>query len=166
MRTGIDPRRPVRAAPRNPGKPGRTAGAEGLPAEAVSSVSRVPHRRTGTRGPGPQGLGDDDVELAPGARVFDLTRHGPAGTAEAIGPVETATFGGPQGRFFTADGLLFSSSEDGLEIWDPATGARLGTLPGFRPTHHDPVRGELVELSAIGLRHWRTPTGPQAVAPS
>ncbi|MFF3722412.1 hypothetical protein ACFYYM_08595 [Streptomyces erythrochromogenes] len=115
------------------------------------------------------GLGDDDDELVAGARVFDLTRRGPAGTAgtaEAIEPVEIATFGGPQGRFFTADGLLFSSSEDGLEIWDPATGARLGTLPGFRPTHHDTLRGELVELSAVGLRRWRTPTGPQAVAPS
>ncbi|MFD3466199.1 hypothetical protein ACFWWM_07505 [Streptomyces sp. NPDC058682] len=103
-----------------------------------------------------EGLGDDDVELAPGARVFDLGRReagGPGGTGE---PAEIAAFGGPKGRFFAADGLLFSSSESGFEIWNPTTGTRLGALAGFRPTHHDHARGELIELSTIGLRRWRT----------
>ncbi|MFE7181863.1 hypothetical protein [Streptomyces erythrochromogenes] len=59
-----------------------------------------------------------------------------------------------------------ASSENGLEIWGPVSGAGLGALPGFRPTRHDPVRGELVELSVIGLRHWRVPTGPQVMARS
>ncbi|MFI6003672.1 hypothetical protein ACIA98_25220 [Streptomyces sp. NPDC051366] len=97
------------------------------------------------------GLGDDEDELVPGARVFLLGRdHGESVLKEG------ATFGGPDGHFFAADGLLFSSSQAGLEIWDPATGARLGTLTGFRPTHHDLARAELVELSAIGLRRWST----------
>ncbi|MFJ9942100.1 hypothetical protein [Streptomyces erythrochromogenes] len=97
------------------------------------------------------GLGDDEDELVPGARVFLLGR-------DLDGPVlkEVATFGGPEGHFFAADGLLFSSSESGLEMWDPTSGARLGTLADFRPTCHDPVRGELIELSATGLRRWRT----------
>ncbi|MFI1647417.1 hypothetical protein ACH4XT_10830 [Streptomyces avidinii] len=101
-------------------------------------------------------MGDDEEELVPGARVLDLGRRGPDGPGGSAEPVETMTFAGPQGRFFAADGLLFSSSESGFEIWNPATGARLGTLAGFRPTHHDPTRGELIELSAIGLRRWRT----------
>ncbi|WP_405435362.1 hypothetical protein OG373_01935 [Streptomyces avidinii] len=103
-----------------------------------------------------EGLGDVEEELVPGARVFDLGRRGPDGPGGSAEPVETVTFAGPRGRFFAADGLLFSSSESGFEIWNPATGARLGTLAGFRPTHHDPIRGELIELSAIGLRRWRT----------
>ncbi|MEU6311054.1 hypothetical protein [Streptomyces sp. NPDC047014] len=98
-------------------------------------------------------LGEDDLEKAPGARVFDLAAPGRDGTD----PVETAAFGGPEGRFFAADGLLYTASEAGLDIWDPAAGTRLGSLPGFRPTHHDPARGELVELSALGIRRWRTP---------
>ncbi|MGW2272570.1 hypothetical protein [Streptomyces yangpuensis] len=63
-------------------------------------------------------LGEDDEAMVPGARVFDVTRivdHGRYGS----GPDETSTFGGPEGRFFAADGLLFSSGGPGLEIWDP-----------------------------------------------
>ncbi|WKU49075.1 hypothetical protein Q3V23_36210 [Streptomyces sp. VNUA116] len=101
------------------------------------------------------GLGDDEDELVPGARVFDLGRRGPGATEDAE-IAEVAAFGGPDGRFFAADGLLFSSSESGLEIWDPTEGARLAVIAGFRPTHHDPARGELIELSATGLRRWMT----------
>ncbi|WP_367132668.1 MULTISPECIES: hypothetical protein [Streptomyces] len=105
------------------------------------------------------GLGDDEEELVPGARVFDLSRRGSGATedAEFVAEVaEVATFGGPDGRFFAADGLLFSTPESGLEIWDPTKGARLAVIAGFRPTHHDLARGELIELSATGLRRWRT----------
>ncbi|MFF1367952.1 hypothetical protein [Streptomyces virginiae] len=102
------------------------------------------------------GLGDDEQELRPGARVFDLGRRGPDGPGNTEEPPEIATFGGPEGRFFAADGLLYSSSESGLEIWNPTTGTRLGALAGFRPTHHDLTRGELLELSAAGLRRLRT----------
>ncbi|MEV7419400.1 hypothetical protein [Streptomyces sp. NPDC089919] len=93
------------------------------------------------------GLGEDDIEIAPGARVFRLD-----GGAE---PVEVAAFGGPEGTFFCADGVLFSSSELGLDIWDPFAGTRVGVLPGFRPTHHDRGRGELLELGDRGVRRWR-----------
>ncbi|MFH7596355.1 ATP-binding protein [Streptomyces racemochromogenes] len=97
------------------------------------------------------GLGDDEQQLVPGARAFRLGRDG-SGTV----PEEVAAFGGPEGRFFAANGLLFSTSETGTDIRDPATGARTGTLAGFRPTHHDLARGELIEATTSGLRRFRT----------
>ncbi|MFE3283857.1 hypothetical protein ACFXJJ_12140, partial [Streptomyces sp. NPDC059233] len=67
---------------------------------------------------------------------------------------EVATFGGPDGRFFAADGLLYSSSQAGLEFWDPISGSRLGSLAGLRPAHHDLARGEpgpvCLELRRLG----------------
>ncbi|MEV7560476.1 hypothetical protein [Streptomyces sp. NPDC089795] len=102
------------------------------------------------------GLGDDEEELLPGARVFDLGRRGQGAAGAPEQPPEIASFGGPRGRVFAADGLLFASSESGLEIWNPTTGSRLGALAGFHPTHHDRTRGELLELSALGLRRLRT----------
>ncbi|MGW4690022.1 hypothetical protein ACWEPM_34790 [Streptomyces sp. NPDC004244] len=108
------------------------------------------------------GLGDDDEAVVPGARVFDVTRMVDLGV-HGSGPDETATFGGPEGRFFAADGLLYSAGGPGLEIWDPTSGARIGSVPGFHPTHHDTVRRELVQLTADGIRRRPTteslPTG-------
>ncbi|MFD8882819.1 hypothetical protein ACFV0H_09870 [Streptomyces erythrochromogenes] len=102
------------------------------------------------------GLGDDDEAVVPGARVFDVTRMVDLGV-DGSRPDETATFGGPEGRFFAADGLLYSAGGTGLEIWDPTSGARIGSVPDFHPTHHDTVRRELVQLTADGVR--RRPTG-------
>ncbi|MEU8841539.1 hypothetical protein AB0D97_20795 [Streptomyces roseus] len=99
------------------------------------------------------GPGDDEAEIIPGARAFDLRTRG---DEDAMRPAEIATFGGHEGRFFAAHGLLFTSAVAGLDIWDPVIGARLGTLAGIRPTHHDPMHGELLELSASGLRRWQT----------
>ncbi|MFD0352616.1 hypothetical protein ACFVHW_02545 [Streptomyces sp. NPDC127110] len=108
------------------------------------------------------GLGDDDEAVVPGARVFDVTRMVDLGV-HGSGSDETATFGGPEGRFFAADGLLYSAGGPGLEIWDPTSGARIGSVPGFHPTHHDTVRRELVQLTADGVRRRPTteslPTG-------
>ncbi|MFJ3979346.1 hypothetical protein [Streptomyces sp. NPDC090021] len=103
------------------------------------------------------GLGEDDEAMVPGARVFDVTRSVDLGRLYS-GPDETATFGGPEGRFFAADGLLFSAGGPGLEIWEPTSGARIGSVPGFHPTHHDPVRNELVQLTEEGIRR-RPATG-------
>ncbi|MFJ3876935.1 hypothetical protein ACIPW5_05705 [Streptomyces sp. NPDC090077] len=107
------------------------------------------------------GLGDDDLEIVPGARVFDVSRAEEDG-AGGPGPAEVAVFGGPRGRFFAAEGLLFSSSEAGLEIWDPVAGARIGAVPGFRPTHHDRTRGELLERAATGIRRRPATAAPDA----
>ncbi|WP_322869689.1 hypothetical protein [Streptomyces goshikiensis] len=71
-------------------------------------------------------------------------------------PVEVATFGGPEGAFFSADGLLFSAGADGLDIWDPVVGARTGSVPGFVPTHHDALAGHLLALDPArgAIRRW------------
>ncbi|WP_328777149.1 hypothetical protein OHU17_33060 [Streptomyces goshikiensis] len=101
------------------------------------------------------GLGEDEEEIVPGARVFDVSRV----ETDQWGhrnPVEVATFGGPEGAFFSADGLLFSAGADGLDIWDPVAGARTGSVPGFVPTHHDALAGHLLALDPArgAIRRW------------
>jgi hypothetical protein len=91
------------------------------------------------------GLGDDDVAMLPGVRVFDVrtgTQHG--------------MFPGPHGTFFAAAGRLFAAAPEGLEIWDPATGHRTGRIPGFVPTAHHPGAGELVAVREGFLLRWHT----------
>jgi hypothetical protein len=68
---------------------------------------------------------------------------------------EIRSFARPAGRFFSAHGLLFSSSETGLEIWDPTDGTLLGAIAGFSPTHHHPHADELVAVRGSELRRWR-----------
>ncbi|MET8947873.1 hypothetical protein ABZX30_31150 [Streptomyces sp. NPDC004542] len=96
------------------------------------------------------GIGEDDETLVNGATLYELTGAGDTQWVEA------GAFPGPHGRFFAADGLLFSAGESGLEVWDPVEGARTGSVPGFRPTHHDPRTGELLQLDADAgvLRGW------------
>jgi hypothetical protein len=33
-------------------------------------------------------------------------------------------------------GLLYVAGADGLEVWDPERGTRIGLVSGFRPTAH------------------------------
>ncbi|MFJ3306968.1 hypothetical protein ACIPSA_28400 [Streptomyces sp. NPDC086549] len=106
------------------------------------------------------GIGEDDYEIVGGARIFDVGGAGsrPAGHRPAPVAPEVMTFGGPEGRFFAAGGLLFSSDSAGLKIWDPADGSRLGAVEGFSPTHHHPAAGELVALTDEHLLlRWRLP---------
>jgi hypothetical protein len=102
------------------------------------------------------GLGEDDYDIVPGATVFDVERsdHGMRDRAAV-----TAVFGGPAGRFFSADGLLFSASPNALEVWDPSDGARLASIPDFRPTHHHRTGRELVQLDGTRLLRWRIDPG-------
>ncbi len=94
------------------------------------------------------GIGDDDVTMLPGARIFDVTRRGKADPAGAQVPLadEVLAFAGPSGMFFSEGGWLFSSSDTGLSRWDPTTGERTGQLAGFQPTHHHRGTRELVQL--------------------
>ncbi|MER7913613.1 hypothetical protein [Streptomyces sp. NPDC096068] len=95
------------------------------------------------------GIGDDEELLVNGATVYAFT--GGSGTRP-----EATVFAGPHGRFHAAGGLLFSDGEDGMDVWDPVDGARLGTVPGFRPTHQDHAAGELLQLDAEAgvVRAW------------
>lgn len=45
-------------------------------------------------------------------------------------------FAGPAGPMWSHKGLLCVSGADGLEVWDPERGTRIGLVPGFRPTEH------------------------------
>jgi hypothetical protein len=79
-----------------------------------------------------------------GVRLFDA----PTGT-------ELASFAGPTGALFADRGRLYAATPDGLDVWDPFTGERTGTVPGFVPTAHHPGAGELAARRRV-LRIWRT----------
>lgn len=91
------------------------------------------------------GIGPDELALLDGVRVFD------AGTG-----TETISFPGPRRPLMADDRRLYSGGVDGLEIWDPRTGERTGTVPGFRPERHHPGAGELAAVHEDVLLRWPT----------
>ena len=91
------------------------------------------------------GIGEDDEAMLAGVRLFDA----PTGT-------ELAGFAGPTGALFADRGRLYAATPDGLDVWDPFTGERTGTVPGFVPTAHHPGAGELAMPADGVLRIWRT----------
>jgi hypothetical protein len=91
------------------------------------------------------GLGDDDEALLPGVRIFDV----PTGT-------ELTAFPGPHGDLFAAGRRLYSVSPGGLEIWDPFTGERTGSIGDFRPQWHNRGTGELAAFAAGRLTRLTT----------
>lgn len=96
-------------------------------------------------------VGDDETPAC--TRVFGLTQattDSPGHTRQAA---EIAVLDGPRRRFFSDGTTLFSVAEDGLSLWDPATGARAGTVPGFTPAYYHPVAHEFIEVNHTSLRH-------------
>ena len=67
---------------------------------------------------------------------------------------EVAAFAGPSGDLFSDGQQLFSSAEDGLSIWDIATGERTAYGPGFRPRRFCPASGEFVEIRDGEVSVW------------
>jgi hypothetical protein len=105
------------------------------------------------------GIGDDDLEIIPGARIFDVTSpDGPSGCLRGVsgGAREVTAFAGPAGAFFSDGTWLFSSDEAGLSRWAPEDGARTGHLQNFNPAHHHRSAGELVQLINRVLVRWST----------
>ena len=95
------------------------------------------------------GIGDDDNEIVPGARIFDVSRRGrpgPTWRADWEWALEIKTFAGPEGTFFSDGKWLFSSNAAGLSRWDPLTGERTGHLPGFCPSRYHRAAREWIEL--------------------
>lgn len=82
------------------------------------------------------GIGRDDEAMVDGVTVFDVK----------LGPLEVTAFAGPAGELFSDGTRLFSSSADGLSVWDVAAGARTARLPDFAATRHGRSRAELVEV--------------------
>jgi hypothetical protein len=68
------------------------------------------------------GIGDDDLLLVPGVRLFDVS------TGQ-----ELRRFLGPQGTLVYDDYLFSFASEQGMAVWDIATGERLLHEPAFSP---------------------------------
>ncbi len=97
------------------------------------------------------GIGGDEQAILAGVRIFD------AETGR-----ETGAFVGPTGALFADGRRLYAAAPEGLEVWDPATGERTGTVPGFVPTRHHRSAGELASAVGRVLRRWRTPLGPPA----
>jgi len=64
------------------------------------------------------------------------------------------------GVLFAGEDRLYSAAPDGLEVWDPRTGERTGTIPGFVPASHHADAGELAGISGGVLRRWAIPRAP------
>jgi hypothetical protein len=93
-----------------------------------------------------------DEHLIPGVRVFD----------PASGD-EVASFAGPTGAHFTAQGLLLTAGDAGLEIWSVESGERTGRLPGFVPQRQHPSTGELIALHDIAVTVWQPRGGARRI---
>jgi hypothetical protein len=91
-----------------------------------------------------QRIGSDDEAMIDGVEVYDV-RNGRC----------TGMFAGPVGRMWARDDRLFVVAASGLEVWDPAAGARIGQLDGFRPTAASHTSGAFAELTDRQLRIWR-----------
>ncbi len=101
------------------------------------------------------GIGDDAGNMRPGVRIFDVghaVRDGLWGMQTAI---ELIRFEGPSGRLFADGNQIYSAGPAGLSIWDPETGALVGTVPGFQPAWFHPRTREFVQLDQRVLRRWR-----------
>jgi hypothetical protein len=82
------------------------------------------------------GIGSDDEAMLPGVRIFDVSTGAEAGA-----------FAGPAGALFAAGGRLYSAAPACFEAWDPLTGERTGTIPGFVPASYHSAAGELAGIS-------------------
>ena len=105
------------------------------------------------------GIGDDDLDMVEGARIFDVTERG--GQKSRWGSTtdwarEIIAFPGPAGRFFSDGVSLYSSNSSGLSCWNPLDGTHTGHVGNFQPTHHHRGAGELAQLHERTLRRWST----------
>jgi hypothetical protein len=101
-----------------------------------------------------EGIGSDDDHMVAGVRIFDVTQ--PADSASITWPMvkEVAAFAGPSGDLFSDGQQLFTAAEDGLSVWDLATGERTAYGPGFRPRRFCPASGEFVEIRDGEVSVW------------
>lgn len=91
------------------------------------------------------GIGDDDEAMLAGVRIFSV----------ASGAQVTA-FAGPAGTFFSDGRRLYSAHEGATHVWDPISGHRTATIPGFTPTCLQRSTGELAAVTDGVLLRWRT----------
>lgn len=92
------------------------------------------------------GIGDDGIAMLPGVRVFDV----PTATELLAFPLATAPH-----ALFAAGRRLYAATDDGLDVHDPFTGERTGSVAGFQPRWHHRAAGELAGLTDGRLARWR-----------
>src|SRR5215470_16452554 len=104
------------------------------------------------------GIGDDDILMIDGVRIFDITSSPDLDASQSIGAGsarELKAFAGPAGAFFSDGTWLFSSDKTGLSRWDLADGARTGQIPNFRPTRRHRGANELIQLIDGASVRWK-----------
>lgn len=89
------------------------------------------------------GIGSDDAAMLDGVRIF----------SPATGS-EVTSFAGPAGALFANRTRLYSAAPGGLQIWDPVTGHRTGSVPGFVPTCHHRAARQLGAVQDGVLQRW------------
>jgi hypothetical protein len=91
------------------------------------------------------GIGDDDIAMLPGVRMFSVTSG-----------AQLTAFAGPAGTLLS-DGLRLYSVHDGTtHVWDPVTGHRTATISDFAPTCLHRGTGELAAVAGGALLRWHT----------
>jgi hypothetical protein len=91
------------------------------------------------------GIGYDDIAMLDGVEIYSVVSEDQVGV-----------FAGPTGQLFADRTRLYAAAAGGLEIWDPVTGHRTGSVPGFMPTCHHRAAGQLAEVRDGVLRRWST----------
>jgi len=100
-------------------------------------------------------VGDDDTPAR--VRIFDVTKAATRRPGNTPIAAEIATLPGPAGRLFSDGRTLVSSRGKGLFRWDPRTGTRTGSIPGFVPAYYHPATRDLLEVGDRGVRRCRFP---------
>jgi hypothetical protein len=104
------------------------------------------------------GVGDDDILMIDGVRIFDITSPPDLDASHSTGTGsarELKAFAGPTGAFFSDGTWLFSSDKTGLSRWDLADGARTGQIPNFQPTRRHRGANELIQLIDGAIVRWK-----------
>lgn len=83
------------------------------------------------------GYGDDEVDLIPAVRLFDV-----------VDEKEIGWFAGPEGTLVFDEYLFALSEKQGLTAWDVATGERVLTDPDFHPTHYHRGAKQFLQIDA------------------
>ncbi|WP_129517869.1 hypothetical protein [Burkholderia stabilis] len=89
----------------------------------------------------------------PGVRVLDTTRAMQSRDRRIAMPTEPDRIG----DLFSDGASLYVATSTGTTVWNVASGAPLGQLPGFVARRHDPVRGSLIAFDAATIAEHRLP---------
>ncbi len=91
------------------------------------------------------GIGDDDEAMLAGVRLFSVASG-----------AQITEFAGPAGLFLSDGARLYSVHDGATHVWDPVTGHRTATVPGFAPTCLHRGTGELAGIADGRLTRWAT----------